>query len=217
MPRIVLLLGATGLVGGKILEQLVRDDDVHEIRVIVRRSMANARIAPKVRELVTDFEALERHVGWLGVDQIFCALGTTLRKAGSRQAFRRVDLDYPMIVARHAHRQGARQFLLVSSMGADAGSRIFYTRVKGELEDAVRAVGFHAVTIARPSFLAGRREESRIGEAVVTRLAHLLPGAMKPVRAGQVASALVRAARIERPGVEILDNTSLRLEREDLA
>ena len=212
MPRNVLLAGATGLIGSQILSELVRDDDVGEVRLLVRRPLDRALAGPKVREFVADFNALDAHPEWFRVDQVFCALGTTIRRAGSQAAFRRVDFDYPLALARLAHAQGARHFLLISAAGADARSRVFYNRVKGEVEDAVRRVGYAALTIARPSFLLGPRKELRVGEIVMKRLAYLFPAALKPVHTRQVASALVRAARDGKPGVFVLDNVSLRRE-----
>ena len=212
MPRKVLLAGATGLVGGEILRGLADDDDVSEVRVLVRRPLDRALVAPKVRELVADFDTLDAHPEWFRVDQLMCALGTTIRQAGSEAAFRRVDVDYPLALARLARAQAARHVLLVSVVGADARSRVFYNRVKGELENAVRALGYAALTIARPSFLLGPRKELRAGELVMKRIAYFFPAALKPVRAQQVASALVRAAREENPGVRILDNVALRRE-----
>jgi uncharacterized protein YbjT (DUF2867 family) len=217
VKRKVLVLGATGLVGCEIVEGLVADESVAEVRALVRRSLERWAPTVKLRELIADFDTLDAHPEWFRVDQVFCALGTTIRKAGSREAFRRVDFDYAFAVARLAHAQGARHFLLVSAVGADARSRIFYSRVKGELEDAVRAVGYTSVTIARPSVLVGAREELRVGELVMKQLAPLFPAAWKPVQARQVASALVRAARAERPGVEILANAALRKVPGDLA
>jgi uncharacterized protein YbjT (DUF2867 family) len=217
VKRKVLVLGATGLVGCEIVEGLVADESVAEVRALVRRSLERWAPTVKLRELIADFDTLDAHPEWFRVDQVFCALGTTIRKAGSREAFRRVDFDYAFAVARLAHAQGARHFLLVSAVGADARSRIFYSRVKGELEDAVRAVGYTSVTIARPSVLVGARAELRVGELVMKQLAPLFPAAWKPVQARQVASALVRAARGERPGVEILANAALRKEPGDLA
>ena len=214
MTRRVLVAGATGLVGREILAGLVADESVSEVRALARRPLDRNPASSKVRELVTGFDDIDRHPDWFRVDQVLCALGTTIRKAGSREAFRRVDFDYPFAIARLAHAQGARHFLLVSAVGADARSRVFYSRVKGELEDAIRAVGYPAVTIARPSVLLGEREELRVGELVMKRVAHVLPTTWKPVYARDVASALLRAARVGKPGVELLDNAALRLERE---
>lgn len=212
MPRSVLLVGATGLVGGEILRQLGKDDGVHEVRALVRRPL-DGPVPSKVRVIVAEFDLLESTPEWFKVDQVFSALGTTIRKAGSQGAFRRVDLEFPRSIAALARAQGARQFLLVSSIGADPRSRIFYSRVKGELEDAVIKLGYPAVTIARPSFLLGPRKELRVGELLMKRAGFLLPAVWKPVEAGQVASALIRAARDETPGVRILDNLALRRER----
>jgi len=210
VARTVLLAGATGLVGGEILRGLVRDDDVAEVRVLVRRPLDRACSAAKVHELLTDFRDLDAHPDWFHADQVLCALGTTIRQAGTQEAFRRVDFDYPASIAGHARAQGARHCLLVSAAGANARSRVFYSRVKGELEDTVLAMGYDAVTIARPSFLLGPRKESRIGELVMTRVARLLPESLKPVGASRVAGALVAAARANKPGIEIIDNRALR-------
>ena len=210
MPRSVLPAGATGLVGGELLRQLVQDDDVREVRALVRRPLPGGPPAPKVSEVVADFETLSANPEWFRVDQVFCALGTTIRHAGSQAAFRRVDLDYPAAIARLARSAGARHFLLVSSIGADARSRVFYSRVKGELEEVVRGLDFPALTIARPSVLLGPRKELRAGELVMKRLGFLLPAVLKPVEARQVAAGLVRAASVAAPGVEILDNVALR-------
>jgi uncharacterized protein YbjT (DUF2867 family) len=210
VPRKVLLAGATGLVGSEILRKLAEDDDVEEVRALVRRPLGNAVVPPKARLLVGEFDRLDANPDWFRVDQVFCALGTTIRRAGSQTAFRVVDFEYPATIARLARSGGARQFLLVSAVGADARSRVFYSRVKGELEDALRALDYPALTIARPSVLLGSRTELRVGELVMKRLGFLLPAAWKPVEARQVAAALVRAARAAAPGIEILDNAALR-------
>ena len=211
MSRKVLVAGATGLVGSEILAKLA-GDDIADARALVRRPLDGAVLAPNVRQLVANFAALDAKPDWFRVDQVFCALGTTMRRAGSKEAFRRVDFDYPLAIARLARAQGARHFLLVSAASADASSRIFYSRVKGEIEDALRGLGFPALTIARPSILLGPRKERRAGELVMKRIGFLLPAAFRPVEARQVASALVRAARVDTSGVTILDNIALRCE-----
>lgn len=206
----MLLAGATGLVGSEILKLLLADDDVEELKVIVRRQLDFRVASPKIRALVLDFNALDSVPSWFQVDQVFSALGTTIRTAGSKEGFRRVDFDHPQTIARMARDAGARHFLLVSSAGADARSHLFYSRVKGEIEDAVRAMGYPSLTIARPSFLVGPRKEPRLGETIMTRLGFLLPRAWKPVEARQVAAGLVKAAREDLPGTRILDNVALR-------
>lgn len=209
--RTVVLAGATGLVGRECLRQLAAESDVAEVRALTRRPLPEAERLPRVTEVLVDFENLDRTPSLLGAHQVICALGTTIRKAGSRDAFRRVDHDYPLRLARLALAQGGTHFLLVSALGADPRSRVFYSQVKGELEAAILALGFRAVTIARPSLLLGERGEFRMGEEIARRLAFLTPGRYKPVAAWQVAEALVRAAREDRPGTRIIENAELRL------
>lgn len=209
-PTTVLVAGATGLVGRECVKLLAADDTVAEVRALVRRPRPTTDATPRVRECLIDFDAFDPHGECFRVDQVFCALGTTLRDAGSRAAFRRVDYDYPLRIAEAAFAAGARHCLLVSAVGADPHSHFFYNRVKGELEEAILQLGYPAVTIARPSLLLGPRETKRPGEEFGKRLGWLLPERWKPVPAAQVALALVRAAHADAPGVHILTNRMLR-------
>ena len=206
---VALLVGATGLVGQQCLRLLTQDPAVGSVRVLVRRPLAVD--SPKVQVCVADFDRLETHADWLAADWVFCALGTTIAKAGSRAAFRQVDFDYPLQVAQLAKAQGAKRFLLVSATGADAKSKVFYSRVKGEREEAIAAIGFESVTFARPSLLAGERDEVRIAERIGLKFGWLLPERYRPVQARQVAQGLVNAAKSGRPGVHGLTNIELRL------
>jgi uncharacterized protein YbjT (DUF2867 family) len=208
--KTTLLAGATGLVGGQILRLLALDESFAEIRVLVRRPLLSPVRNPLVRELVADFDRLEEHPDWFKVDFVFSALGTTIGKAGSQAAFRKVDFEYPLAIARLARAAGARQFLFVSALSADRRSFFFYNRVKGELEDVIRSLGYPSVTIARPSLLLGDRQERRFGEELSKRFAWLLPSPWAGVQAAQVAAALVQASREERPGVKILENREMR-------
>lgn len=207
-PRRVLLLGATGLVGRELLRLLLADPAVETVRIIARRGTGQA--SSKLEEHVLDLGEMDRHADFFAVDAIFCALGTTLKVAGSKDAFRVVDHDYPVTAARLGRQQNARHYLLVSSAGADPASRVFYTRVKGEVEREVLQAGYPRTTIARPSFLAGDRAEFRLGERIVAALSFLLPPAYKPVHATAVARALVAAAHTDREGVEIIESRAIR-------
>ena len=207
MPSVA-LLGATGLVGRRCLELVADDRDFERIVVVTRRRFGEAT-APRVEGHLIDFDQLEAHAEIFAVDHVICALGTTMKMAGSRERFRAVDYDIPLTAARMALRKAARHFLLVSSMGASAGSRFFYLRVKGELEDALRTHGFRSVTIVRPSILLGDRPETRFGEEVAKRLGAFFPGKWRPVHARDVAKALVRSAKEDVPGLHIIESADI--------
>lgn len=206
--RSVMVLGATGLVGRECLRLLLDDPSVTRVVALVRRPLSDSTPA-KLRVEVVDFERLASRGDLFAVDQIFCALGTTIKQAGSQAAFRRVDLEYPLAVAKLGVEHGAQDFLLVSALGASARSRIFYSRVKGELEDALRTLPYRSVTIVRPSMLVGERSETRLGEQIATRIGWLAPGKYKPVLASDVAAALVNAARVHAPGRQIIESNEI--------
>jgi uncharacterized protein YbjT (DUF2867 family) len=207
--RSVLLLGATGLVGREILRQLLGDSTVARVVALTRRPLEDIALADKLRNEVVDFDRLADHGELFAVEQIFSALGTTIKKAGSQDAFRRVDFEMPLAAATLGVQHGVKDFLLVSALGASAGSRVFYNRVKGELEDALRSLPFRSVTIVRPSLLLGDRADWRIGEEVAKRFGWLAPGRYKPVRASRVAAALVAAAQHPEPGMCIIESDEL--------
>lgn len=204
-----MLLGGTGLVGREILTLLVADPEVDRIIVPVRRPITAAD-DPKVRIEIIDFDALASRADLFSVDQIFCALGTTIKQAGSQAAFRRVDLEYPLAAARLGAEHGATHFLVVTAVGASASSRVFYSRVKGELEDALRTLPYRSITIVRPSLLIGERSEHRLGEELGKRFGWLAPGRYRPVSARAVALALVIAAREDLPGMRIIESEDIR-------
>jgi len=208
MPSVA-LLGATGLVGRHCLDLLASDRAFERIVVIARRRFGEAT-APRVEGHIIDLDHLDQHPELLGVDQVMCALGTTIKAVGgSRERFRAVDYDIPLSAARLALKQGARHFLLVSALGADANSRVFYSRVKGELEDALRTLGFRSVTIVRPSLLLGARSEFRLGEEIAKRLGWMVPGKYRPVAARDVAAALIRSAKEDVPGLRIIESDQI--------
>ena len=208
MPSIA-LLGATGLVGRHTLDLLAGDPYFTRVVVLARRKFAEA-MAPRVEAHIVEFDRLHERPDLLGVDQVICALGTTIKAAGgSKEKFRAVDYGIPLAAAKIAQQQGARHFLLVSALGASAESRVFYSRVKGELEDALRTLPFRSVTILRPSLLLGDRNEFRLGEEVAKRFAFLVPGKYRPIHAKDVAAALVRSAKEDVPGLHILESDEI--------
>ncbi|HEX9981829.1 MAG TPA: NAD(P)H-binding protein [Thermoanaerobaculia bacterium] len=206
--RRVLLLGSTGLVGRELLSQLLADPGVAGVTAIVRRpsGMQHAKLSEHVFPLTE----MERHVDLFAVDQIFCALGTTIKDAGSQAAFRVVDYDMPVNAAKLGRAQGATHYLLVSALGASAQSRVFYSRVKGEAERDIIATGYPSVTIAQPSLLLGDRQKRRLGEEIAKPLGWLFPPKYRPIEGRDVARALVEAARENRAGVRVMESREMR-------
>ncbi|MBI3554012.1 MAG: NAD(P)H-binding protein [Elusimicrobia bacterium] len=197
--RKALLVGASGLVGGFCLQELLKEERYGGVTALVRRPLQVSN--PKLRQEVVDFSRPESFARTLEADDVFSCLGTTAAKTASREDYRRIDYGIPFCVARLAVESGAKRFLLVSSAGADARSRLFYSRIKGELDEAVSRLPFQAVHIFRPSFLLGERPESRPAEKLFLRLAALttlvLHGPLRKYRAipaASVAKAMVRAA-----------------------
>jgi uncharacterized protein YbjT (DUF2867 family) len=213
-PRTALVLGATGLVGGHVLDLLLADPAWTRVLTLGRRPAP--RDDPKLEQRVAGFDRVDQHADAFGADDVFCCLGTTIKAAGSQEEFRRVDHDYPVVSARLASGRGARHFLLVTAMGADAGSRVFYNRVKGEVERDVTALPFAGVTIARPSLILGERTGRRTAEAMAQKLAPVLnPLLLGPLRryraipATTIASALVRLAKQGPAGVRVVESDEL--------
>lgn len=204
--RRVVLAGATGLVGREILNGLLADASVKAVHALVRRPLE--RQHPKLTVHVVSFNALPPLPP---ADEAYLALGTTIKVAGSQAAFRAVDFDANFAVARSARDAGANRIGLVSAMGANAHSSIFYNRVKGELEDALTGVGFDALVIARPSLLNGDREAigqppragEKLGMVVGTLLKPFIPPNYRPIAASDVAGALLKRVPTAR-GVEVL-------------
>lgn len=204
--RAAAVAGATGLVGREILRGLLADETVAVVHALGRRPLALQH--PRLTSHVVDFTSLPTLPA---LDEVYVALGTTIKVAGSQSAFRAIDFDANLAVARAAKAAGACRVGLVSAMGADARSRIFYSRVKGELEEALAALGFEGIVIARPSFLAGDRDAlgqpARSGEKVGLRVSRLLrpliPANYRAISASDVAAALLARVPAAR-GREVL-------------
>ncbi len=213
--RIALLAGASGLVGSRCLKRLLGEPAFTRVITLSRRPLPHDD--PKLDQRVVDFERL----GAVGVEfprasDVFCCLGTTMRQAGSQAAFRQVDFTYVISLASLALGAGARQFLLVSSLGASPRSRIFYSRVKGETEAAIAALPFEARQIFRPALLLGERSERRTGEAwgalVMRGTAFALRGPLRryrPIAAVTVAEAMVRVALRAPRGINIYESDEI--------
>ncbi len=208
-----LIAGATGLVGNELLQQLIRGRQYHTISILSRHEVETT--SKRVETIIVDYDQLtDKQIP--KVDDVFCCLGTTMNKAGSKNAFRKVDYDYPLRVAEITSRKGAQQYLLVSAMGADESSYIFYNQVKGEVEAAIAKLGFDSFCVFRPSMLLGERTETRIGEqigqAVMQGVAPLMVGALKKyqaIPAETVAETMVHVAKKELDGVYIFESDKI--------
>jgi len=204
------IAGATGLIGTHLLELMKGDEGISSVQVLSRRELS----LPEKFSLVTG--DLAAPVLTAGVDAAFCALGTTMAKAGSKEAFYHVDHDLVLAFAKAVKDAGAEKFVLVSSIGADAGSGNFYLKVKGEAENDLTALGFRSLIILRPSLLMGDRSEFRFGERVgqgaMTVLGPLMLGPLakyRGIHGGTVAKAMLRLAKEELPGVHVLESDRL--------
>ena len=198
----VVVAGGTGLTGGFLIHELENDSSFESIVAITRKARKSS---DKTTWKTIDFEdsrTLEEITK--DVDVVFCCLGTTIKKAGSKDQFRKVDYEYVVNLAKAARSNNVRQFSLMSAVGADAKSKAFYNRVKGEVEEAVRGLGFDELILFQPSLLLGPREESRLGEKIGTIFGKLFSpllfgAAVKyhPIHVSKIAKAMVSEAKIE--------------------
>ncbi len=203
--RKALIVGATGLIGGHCLQSLCDNSNYSEVTALVRKPILKTH--RKLKTVATKFDKnLENDLSKIQADDVYCCLGTTIKKAESREAFQAVDLFLVIAIADIMRKQGATsQFIVISAMGADKNSKIFYNRTKGEMEESLKEIGYPCLRIIRPSLLLGKRKEFRLGEKIGMLLAPLLKpfmiGSLKkyrPVEAESVAEFMVNVA-IEQP------------------
>jgi uncharacterized protein YbjT (DUF2867 family) len=209
--RTAVVLGASGLVGGFCLNSLVDDADYTRVLTFGRRDLPAQMTRAKVTQRVADLATLTAD-DFRGAQDVFSALGTTIRKAGSQAAFRQVDLELPLRAAQEALKAGAEQFVVVSSVGADPASKNFYLRTKGELEQELAKLPFRALHILRPSLLIGKRQEFRVAESLAIGIAPLLDlftlGSLRryhSIRAEIVGKAMMAVAKRGVPGIHVYE------------
>ena len=212
--RSALILGATGLVGNELLHILLQSNTYESVKIFIRKPLSIDH--PKLTQKLVDFNVLEKYEEEFTVQDVFCCLGTTIKKAGSQEEFKKVDFEYPLEAAKLAKKNGAEQFLIVSAMGANRHSRIFYSRVKGEIEEALKQVQFPSLHIFRPSLLLGKRNEFRFGERVAEISSPLFSpflkgklGKYKPIRGKDVAQAMYQIAKKNRKGESVYEGEQI--------
>ncbi len=214
--RTALVAGSSGLVGGHLLRQILDNPAYDRVTALTRRTLPLTH--KKLVQQVVDFDRLAEVGDFPRVHDVFCCLGTTIRQAGSQEAFRKVDMTYVAELGRMAVRHRTTQFLVVTALGADPRSRVFYNRVKGETEEAIRRLQFEGIQIFRPSLLLGKREQSRPAERIAGLLSPLVGWVMmgplaryRPIKAATVARAMVRVARDAPRGSHVYESDEIRL------
>lgn len=212
--KTAILFGGSGLVGGYCLDLLL-DSPIYEKVLCFGRSKLN-RKHRKLEQFIVDFDNLAKAKNLICGNDLFCTFGTTIKKAGSQEIFRKVDYEYPKEIATIASSNGVSQFILVSSVGADSKSKVFYSQVKGELEDAIKKLPFWGIHILRPSMLLGKREERRPLEKIgiiffkgMDFLVGDLLGKYQPVKAEDVAKAMVMEAQNLEGGINRLTSDAM--------
>ena len=204
-----LLAGATGLVGSYCLRALLDEPRYERVIVVTRRDVGELAKSPRVTQLVTEFARLGDVRKRLVADHVFCALGTTIAKAGSQQRFREIDFEYPLKLAQLSRLNGARHFSIVSAIGASSRSPFFYSRIKGDVEDGLERMGWPSLVIVRPSLIAGERTEHRALERLGEKVLRFAPAAWRPVPARDIAATMVRLALSEPPGVQVIESREI--------
>lgn len=201
----LLIAGATGLVGRIVLARALADPRVCHVIAPTRSALPPH---PRLINPIVDYETLSPDADWWACDAVICALGTTRAKAGSDEAFRRVDHDYPLAIATVARTHGAQAFALISAIGANPGSRLLYNRTKGEVEASIAALDYPSYTIVRPGLIGGDRAEfrlaERVSEAILRVLGPALPRGWRISPAENIASALIEAAVAGVPGLHVI-------------
>jgi uncharacterized protein YbjT (DUF2867 family) len=206
--KTALLIGATGLIGSELLKTLLNCKEYTKVIVLGRKSLVIDHL--KLEEKIIDFNQLHSLRIDSQIDDVFSCLGTTIKKAKTQQAMRKIDVEIPLQVAKLTKALGAKHFLFVSALNANSQSAIFYSRMKGELEDEVKTIGFPSVSIFRPSLLLGKRQEFRLGEKLAEIFFYVFPfifaGPLKKykaIKAQTIAAAMLNAAQLHYAGVYV--------------
>jgi uncharacterized protein YbjT (DUF2867 family) len=209
--KTALVAGASGLVGSQLVTTLLEDQRYETVKAVSRKPLK--RIHARLENVVVDFNSLARNPEILRADDIFCCLGTTMKTAGSKAAFEKVDFNYPLELAKIGKSLGVQQYLLVSALGANPNSSIYYNRVKGKVEAAISEVGYDTVHLFRPSLLVGPREAYRSGEAAAKwffrTFGFLVPTRYKAIASIKVARAMAYYARSGEKGIHIHESVAL--------
>lgn len=214
MGKTATLIGASGLIGSHLLQLLLDDSYFDTVKILVRRKLPI--IQHKLEQKIVDFNDNDSLLVAIdNSDAVFCTIGTTQKKVkGDKEAYRKVDYDIPVKMARFCKMTGCESFILVSAIGANSKSKNFYLKLKGEVEEVIQAIGIHSAYIMQPSMLLGNRKEFRLGEKTITPLmkvfSFLIPSKYKPIQAEDVAKAMLAAAKKNEEGFFIWEYRKMR-------
>lgn len=207
-----LVLGATGLTGSHLLALLLDSDLYHTVTIYTRKPTGISHT--KLREIIVDLDSLEESVP---ADEVFCCLGTTIKKARTKEAFTKVDLEYPVRIAKLQHAAGSQKFLVVSALGSSPTSAIFYSRIKGLMEEALKQIGYPSLFIFRPAIITGERKERRMGEGIGLAISKFLSPVMvgplkkyRPVSALAIAKSMLQAAQYRATGTVVIASDEIK-------
>ncbi|MDQ3396071.1 MAG: oxidoreductase [Bacteroidota bacterium] len=213
--KVALIAGATGMVGKELQEQLLKSNHYRMVISLVRKQLPSNH--PKLQQIIVNYDKLDAIASQLIADDYYCCLGTTMKKAGSKENFAKVDYLYPVNLASIAEKNKAKKYLLISAMGADKNSSIFYNKVKGEVEEGISQKAIKSIYIFRPSLLVGDREEERVGEKIATKImvpiSKLMVGPLKnykPIHAREVAEGMINMAQKDEEGVHIFTSEEIK-------
>jgi len=209
----VLVAGATGLIGSEFLQLIRNSENYPEVIAVARRAIPSVNNTANITQRIIDFDKLEDYIDALAATTTVCALGTTIKKAGSQEKFREVDYLLPLKIAKIVLENGGENFVLVSAVGADPDSKVFYNRVKGELEADIRKLPFKSIHILRPSLLLGEREEFRAAEALgqmfLKPIRKIFPLKYRPIYAMEVAQKILEILSLKNEGIKIYEGAEL--------
>ena len=213
MIKRVVLVGATGLVGGAVLNTL-KDNPEYSIEVISRAKVDGCDKSTNIYQHIVNFDQLDQHAEIIQGDVLVCALGTTIKTVGSKEKFRHVDFDYVVNLAKLAATNGVKQLIVISAVGANPDSKVFFSKTKGEMEVAIKALGFDSINILRPSLLVGKRKEFRLGEHLgiwlTAPIVKLLPQLYRPISALDLSNKIVQLISKPEPGIHLYQGNRLR-------
>jgi uncharacterized protein YbjT (DUF2867 family) len=212
--KTALIIGSTGLIGSHLLELLLESNEYEKVITFVKRDSGIQH--PKLKQHIIDFDKPETYKELVIGDDFFCTIGTTIKNAGSQEAFRKVDFEYPKEFATIALQNNVKQFLIISSVGADANSGNFYLKTKGEIQDFLKNCNFESISVLQPSLLLGNRKEFRLGEKIgsffMKLFSFLFIGSIKkykPIQAEDVAKAMFSIAQKSHKGFHILESDTI--------